>query len=53
MILRIEVDENGEEILVDIEDDDEYERVVEVLDEFDDEEFYFDEDDDEDYDDEF
>ena len=30
-IFRVEVDENGEEILMDIGDDEEFERVVEVL----------------------
>ncbi len=30
-IFRVEVDENGEEILMDIEDDEEFEREVEVL----------------------
>ena len=30
-IFRVEVDENGEDILMDIEDDDEFERVVSVL----------------------
>jgi putative Holliday junction resolvase len=33
VIFRIEEDEVGEEILVDIEDDEEFERVVEYLDE--------------------
>jgi uncharacterized protein YrzB (UPF0473 family) len=33
VIFRIETDENGEEVLVDIEDDDEFIKVREVLDE--------------------
>lgn len=36
-ILKVETDENGEEILVDIEDDDEYDRVLDALDEMSDE----------------
>ncbi|MCR4426319.1 MAG: DUF1292 domain-containing protein [Firmicutes bacterium] len=46
-ILRIETDENGEEILTDIEDDDEYERVLEALEALDEEDDDFDEDEDE------
>jgi len=30
MILRIETDENGEEVLYDIEDDEEWEKVVDI-----------------------
>jgi uncharacterized protein YrzB (UPF0473 family) len=41
VIFRIETDENGEEVLVDIEDDDEFIKVREVLDEM------YEEDDDE------
>ncbi len=33
VIFRIETDDKGEEVLVDIEDDDEFARVCEVLDE--------------------
>jgi len=35
-IFRVEIDENGEEVLADIEDDEEYERVIDALDELDD-----------------
>ena len=35
-IFRVEVDENGEEVLADIEDDEEYERVIDALDELED-----------------
>lgn len=38
VIFRIETDENGEEVLMDIEDDDEFIKVREVLDEMYDEE---------------
>lgn len=52
-ILRIDVNDNGEEVLVDIEDDDEFDRVIEALDELDDDDIYFDDDEEEDDDDEF
>ena len=35
-IFRVEVDENGEEVLADIEDDEEYEKVIDALDELED-----------------
>ncbi len=36
-IFRLETDEDGEEVLVDIEDDEEFNRVCELLDELEDE----------------
>ncbi|MEA4883446.1 MAG: DUF1292 domain-containing protein [Clostridia bacterium] len=55
VIMKIEVDEKGEEYLTDIDDDEEYERVVEALEAFDEDEEdddLEDEDDDEDEEDE-
>lgn len=52
VIMRIEVDEKGEEYLADIEDDEEFERVVEALESFDDDESD-DEDDEEEESDEY
>ena len=43
-IFRVEVGEDGEEELVDIENDEEYEKVIEALDELDDFEDFDDED---------
>ena len=39
VIMRVEVDDDGEEYLADIEDDEEFERVVEVLEAFAEDEF--------------
>ncbi|OPZ61977.1 MAG: hypothetical protein BWY85_02237 [Firmicutes bacterium ADurb.Bin506] len=48
VIMRVEVDDDGEEYLADIEDEEEFERVVEVLESFDDDEAGEGDDDDDD-----
>lgn len=51
-ILRVDKDENGEEIFLGVEDDDEFDIVVEayneLMDDYDEDEYYDDEDDDDD-----
>jgi hypothetical protein len=51
--MKYEVDEKGDEYLSDIEDDEEYERVIEALEAFEEDDYDYDDDDeDEDDDDE-
>ena len=50
-IFRIEVDDDGEEYFTDIEDYEEYERVLEELEALDDDEFFYDDYDEDDDDD--
>ncbi len=54
-ILRVDKDENGEDIFLGVEDDAEFDMVVEayneLMDEYDDDEEYFDDEDDDDLDD--
>ncbi len=52
IIMKYEVDEKGDEYLSDIEDDEEYERVIEALEEFDEDDYDYDDDEDEDEDEE-
>ncbi|MCL2817150.1 MAG: DUF1292 domain-containing protein [Clostridiales bacterium] len=48
IIMKISVDENGEEVLFDIEDDEEWEKVADAYDELIEEDDDYDEEDDED-----